>query len=304
MEKILTGRRIHPIRAGLIGRLAAICTALFAVTPVQAGMITAESFSNNSAANLSSGGTGIARSWQTGNTLGPVFNGGGVSSFSNQFISNNAIRVEQPDGPDVALTSPRTAAYDLLFTVDDPGNLGYHLVIDVALRGYATAQSDTGGTVTASAGSFSGRIDTDMSDGTDTLGTQIGDLTLFGASSNANSTSPFVNSLIARSDTYDAGTFSGTRMFGLRFTTSGSSNNVFLQNNVGGEAATRFGALPVDSAAAGAPPFQIAGYPGADGESAADHGHFVTVTTTTVPEPGSLSLLLVGALGLLRRCRA
>ena len=275
------------------GKILAACGVLLSVTiaaPVKAAVsVTGASATNNSAANSGTGGLGIARSWHTDNSLST-----GALSLNNHFMYQNSLVVVQPDGPNAALTSGHVASYDLTFTILDATNSGYSVSVDTLLRCYRTVRSDNGIQASAFAGSFSGRIDTDMSDATDTLGTQLNGLTILGGGVNSTTAA---NSLFSANKSFNAGTFFGTRTFGLRFTTLGSPNNVFIQNNDVGEMATRFGLDPVNSTAAGAPGFADAFYPGVDGESRSLHGHFVDVRVTSlspVPEPQTYALLLAG----------
>lgn len=276
------------------------------LTPVvlQGGTISGLLVNNESSATTMTSALAVDRSFQTSNVaLGPVQTVGNDVSFSSQFSWQNAIRV-QPGGATGGLASGRATAYLLTFDVEDPLNLGYTLDVDTMLRGYVTSTWESGGTVAASSGSISGRIDTDMTDATDTLVTQISNLTVVGDSVGATSSSPFANALVSGSKSFSAGSFSGTRSFGLRFTTVGSTASVFMLNNSTGEAGARFGLDPSPLAN-----FPSSSYLGVDGEAAADHGHFVTVTATfnPVPEPSSAVLLGLGAFMLVlwrRRCRA
>ena len=95
----------------------------------------------------------------------------------------------------------------------------------------------------------------------------------------------------------DAGSFVGTRTFTLRYATIAANTNASLGLRNFGEVGVRFGIEP------SSPRFQSVGYPGADGEAAAAHGHFVTVTASygparPVPEPASLALAGVALLML------
>jgi hypothetical protein len=276
----------------------------------QAVTISSTSVSNNSAPNQTYGGTGIARSFQTANVLGSVVNNPGGATLSNHFMFNNTLRVVQPEGPNAALTQGRLAAYQLDFTVDDPTNVGYELIVETNYRGYVSARSHNGVTATASAGHLSGYIDTDTTDALDTLGDFEANLSNFGGSISTQSS--LVNGLIQKSETYNAGIFSGTRNMALLFSTFGSVNNVFLQNVGDGEATARFGFDATQ--AANAPSLAIGTYLGPDGEAASNHGHFVNITVRSlgddatppgpriaVPEPASALMMLLGGSILLSR---
>ena len=140
-------------------------------TSLRGASISGLLVSNESTADSMTSANAADRSFQTSSaSLGPVQTAGGDVSFTSQFSWQNAIRVH-PGGATVALTSPRTTAYLLTFTIEDVLNQGYSVDVDTALRGVATAVWESGSIVSASSGSMSGRIDTDMGDGTDTLGT-------------------------------------------------------------------------------------------------------------------------------------
>ena len=212
--------------------------ALCIVSQAQGQFISNINAVNNSTANSIDDRTGQTREFNTQINTGSVSQSGMVYSFTNQFAFSNAHIVE-PGGPTVALTHSKSISYDLLFTVNDPMNFGYTLSVDSALRGFISIDSSGPGTVTGSTGAFSGRIDTDLTDGMDTLGTQLNDLTILGVSRNTAG-----NHLVDPTRNYDGGNFVGTNDFALRFTSFGSPTNVFLQNNQTGEGALRFGLEP------------------------------------------------------------
>ena len=264
------------------------------------GTISAISTSNNSSANEStSAGSNIIREFQTLPFQGPVHAGGDVVSFDHQMQWYNGYYVD-PVVSGAALTHRRNVNYDLKFTVEDPLNRGYTLEIDSFLRGYSTALWTSGtssNAVTTTGTTLSGRVDTDTTDGTDTLLNQISALTLNASSGvTANQTTTFSHKFAEDSDSYGAGAFVGTRSFALRFTsvTSGTTN-VFLQNNQTGQGSNRFGLANVDSALDPTGQSQ----PG-DLLTNGELGHFVTVKATfePIPEPASLVLVVVALSGM------
>ena len=267
----------------------------------QAATLDAIAVINNSSANQTDNGS-RPQEFYTSNNLGTVNTVGNTSSFTshtqwyNGFVGNGG----------VAQVHPRQVSYDLLFTVLDPSNDGYDLVVDILLQGYSTAIWTSGtnaNAVVATGTTFSGRIDTDTSDASNTLNTQLNDLTTSADSgATANNTTPNVTNFDTGTDLYNAGSFVGTRSFALRFTTATNpSTNVFLQNNQTGQGSVRFGINNV--LAALNPSGQSQG-----GElSNPELGHFVGITLTSnasaVPAPAGLVLMTMVGLGLLLRKR-
>jgi hypothetical protein len=278
---------------------------IFSSSLLQAN-ITALNVINTSAADdISPTGTGRHGEFATQSTLGSVSIAGDTASFTHQMQFYNGYYIG-PDGPTAALTHSRNVSYDLSFTVLDPTNIGYTLEIDTLMRGYSTAMWTSGtspNAVTVANTTFSGRIDTDTSDGTDTLGTQVGSLTFGVSGATANSTDTSVNTLGESTGQYNSSGFSGTRSFALRFTTFGSGEtNIFLQNNQQGQGSIRFGLENGDSI------LDLSGQPGGDAWSSNDLGHFVTVNAVfaeAIPEPASIAYILctVALAGLIRRRR-
>ena len=137
--------------------------------------------------------------------------------------------------------------YDLLFSVEDSFSLGYSLSIETILRGYSVAllEGDSGD-VQATSTSLSGRFDDDLLDASDTLDTQVSQLTLFlqmALSSGEKSVRGDGATDLQKSfllDGVDA--FVGSRSFALRFTTvTTPTTNVFMGNDVLGQGSVRFG---------------------------------------------------------------
>ena len=185
----------------------------------------------------------------------------------------------------MAQVHKRNVTYDLLFSVEDSFSLGYSLSIETILRGYSVALLEGGsGDVRATSTSLSGRFDDDLLDASDTLDTQVSQLTLLssnGALSGENSVRGDGATDLQKSFLLDGvNAFVGPRSFALRFTTvPTSTTNVFMDNTVLGQGSVRFGlsnTLDALNATGGA----------LESHSPdVDLGHFVTVTATSLSEP-------------------
>ncbi len=220
---------------------------------------------------------------------------GNSVSFTNRFAWMSAQRVF-PGRSDVLLSHASTVAYDLTFTVDDPLSLGYSLTIDSLIRGYVTAFWESNSSAFPSVVFAAGTgMAATFNDGSG-FGPLIPELATDLEIATATDANPFVNRLVSRAGGYAADTYTGTRVFTLRYSTMANNASAALQNFNTGEADVRFGLDPTSTL------FLNAAYPGVDGEAANTHGHFLTITAdfneqpSPVPEPGSFSLMLAASL--------
>lgn len=271
--------------------------------PTMAAVISNIRIDNNSspdAALITSNGERLREFRSAGTAPTGVTAAGDVVSFDTRFAWMSAQRI-LPGGEQVLPSHANTVAYDLGFRIEDPLSLGYTLSIDAVFRGFLTALSN-GAAGTGAARVFAaGTLMSATLDSGSGFGGLIAPLTTAIDVATATDSERFVNLLVDEAARYEAGRFAGSRDFVLRF--AALSNNVIasMQNFNRGEANVRFG---LDPTLAG---FVNAAYPGADGESADRHGHFLTVTARfdgrpdgadggQVPEPGTLALLGLGLL--------
>ena len=209
-----------------------------------------------------------------------------------------------PGPSSLPLTHGSLVEYTLLFTVEDPLLLGYDLTVDSTIRGYVNALwEDNVGIFPSLVFSSGTLMAATFDDGTG--GLLKPDISTDVEVASATPADPYVDILVARTGSETFGHYVGTRTFSLHYGSVGNNTGVALQNYNIGEGNVRFGLSPTMGH------FRNAGYPGPDGESAATHGHLVTVSadfgtaSTAVPEPGMSGAMAVALLliPLLRRKR-
>lgn len=283
-------------------RLARLLMAFTLSAVTLPAAIVGVSVTNTSPADAATALPGNVKEFRTANTLGAVTTAGNTSSFSNHFQWMSAMLIPVGGFANINFAYP---SFELTFTIDDPGNVGYTLSVESIVRGFVEAVFASG-----PVGPFS----TVQSNGTSLaayLNTGSGfalynPLRIAGVTATASQGTPVASTLASGTNTVSLGSFVGTRTFGLRFAEDPSpALSQVAQNNVAGEAAGRFGLAPTLAQ------FVQADYPGVDGEAAALHGHFLTVSAefnnaTGVPEPATWVLTAGGlalAAGLRRRRR-
>ena len=215
---------------------------------------------------------------------------GDTVSFTSHVAWMSSHRVF-PGPSGLPLTHGNLVEYDLIFTVEDPSMRGYELQIGSTIRGYVNALWEANVGVFSSLVFSSGTLmAATFDDGTG--GVLLPDISTDVEVATATPANPFVELLVARSGTHDAGHYVGTRTFRLHYGSVANNTGVALQNYNIGEGNVRFGLSPTLG------DFRNAGYPGPDGESADQHGHFLTVTadfgpTAAVPEPGTFGAIAI-----------
>jgi hypothetical protein len=210
-------------------------------------------------------------------------------------------------GPEFGLITLNQLIYEVHFTVDDPGNVGYHLQMDTLLRGFIEGRVDgtssppspfVDPSVHTDAASMTGYFDDGSGSG---FVGPVGQLALFGTSDHADGVGASFSDERLASASFSAGDFIGTRNFAVLFSPAPSYSFLTIMNNyTKGEAGLRYGAHTTQSGLT----FDT---PGPDGVPADDLGHFLTVTASfsqsETPEPASYMLYGAGlaAVGLFRR---
>jgi hypothetical protein len=217
--------------------------------------------------------------------------GASCSAFTGRLGANAGIEADPGENLRIGVEW----SYTIDIVVDAGATEAWELTVDATLAGYLTAVNQGSGRAAMRLTGLTGTLDTaglGLSGSMDLAGTDF-----------VNTTSG-ANQAVSR-----AGTFSVTGGFGpqtvsMTFTLDGRLRSQCTGGGCsfqGDEAAIRLG-LPATSTPPG---FAADDYPGPDGMLDTAHGHFLSFALATVPEPGSLALLLgaLPALIALRGCR-
>lgn len=217
-------------------------------------------------------GNSILREFRTANpsTSTPA-TVGATTSFTNHFAFFQAMRVEQPDAPNFALTFRNNAGYEMEFTVEDPLLEGYEIAVDHTMRGRVTMDRHEPVKIQGNVGLFLGRVDD---------GSGAGPIHPAGFTSSgggiiveANAVEAFRTELFEENKLFVVPTtYTGTRTFIISFSSfpSGATTNIF-QNFGGGEGALHYGLNGT-----------LGFTHGAGLEDPATLGHFATVMVTSL----------------------
>lgn len=229
-------------------------------------------------------------------TLGPVADIlGSAVTFDVRYASLLAIDRETGGTPN---SIDQVSHYVVVFTINDPLNLGYSLAIETDRRGALSQFNDGSGSSAATLAAVVGTLNSTTEAG----------LGLIAATVSGNTTA---NTDVNQSNSHTAN-FVGTQTFTLDFlwtlnTTQSNQDEAAIRLGIGGSLA----GTSVDD------------YPGGDNRTASNDGHFLNVTATLlsspkppedttppaavgVPEPGVMLLLGSGFValgGMLKRRR-
>ena len=226
---------------------AGLCSAAICLAPnISAGEITNLTVKNISNADqLRGDGVGLAQEYRT--ELSPasaISRQGSEQSFDTDFRWFQGMRVNQPEGPNTALTYRKNIGFDINFTVEDPENNGYTIDVDYGLDGVITSIRETDVRMRTASGLLLGYFNKDDGNGLvhrSGFSVSGGTVRVEAAETPNSKTRTF-----ALSKSYNPGeTFYGTRNFQIRFSSfpSPALLNLF-GNNGAGEGVIQFGLNP------------------------------------------------------------
>ncbi len=275
-----------------------VLTCILAALPAQAATIASISVENLGTPDFATESGTQLTEFRSGNmATSAVDTFGAMSSFTNQF---GWLLAARSGGVGERFGATASVAYEITFTVEDPGNSGYLIAVETLAHGWLTAVWE--GPVEGLVGANGTELHTRVSRDSNYAAAPA--LNSDGGIATASVDSTFTNELVLGGGSALADVQVGTHTFSLRF--DGPDSVAGMLAGVAGEAALRYGMTPTLAG------FQIAGTPGDDGEEAEALGHFVTVyvislapggSPAPVPEPGTVGMVGVAVVVGLWRVR-
>lgn len=239
----------------------------------QAGEITDFTVYNLSSSDSSQTGTGIFREFKSATkTVAPISQVGPETSFTAGLSWFQGMRVNQPEGPNVALIQRKRAAYEIEFTIEDPDNHGYTIDIDFGTNGVVTVSREEDIRVDISNGTMLGKLDVGDGNGLN----HYAGLFIAGGGLTSLGTDPvaFKQETLTKSKSFSApGTYSGTHTYRVQFSNVAPNIVNIFQNNGGGEGTSQFGIPSANS--------NLLYGNDLDGNTLADLGLWTKVTVTS-----------------------
>lgn len=200
---------------------------------------------------------------------------GSTTSFGTRFASLLAADRQNTTG---STSRSATSNYSITFTVDNPTGGTYQIDIDTLRIGALTQVDDvSGGSATLTLGAVTGRVDAIVESNLALAAVGPSVLTSTGTVdfNQSTSTLTITDSALSRTFVID---------FDWSSTATSAQDEAAIRMGISGS---------VSSATAD-------DYPGVGARTASNDGHFVNVTATylVVPEPATLTLAMLGLLGL------
>lgn len=208
---------------------------------------------NSNAEHIQANGNYITKEYATSIvSTSPVTISGNEASFSNHFAWMQAMKVDQPNAPNVALIYRHNIGYQMEFTVEDPLNQGYTITIDDTIRGYLTADRTQPKLVSAGSGLMLGKLD--INDGNGAVHYAGFSVSGGSAAVDFDEIPTTKTNFVEKSKSYtfkdpnnifNDRIFYGTQTYAIHFSSFPSPALVNIFSNFGGgEGAMQFGVLP------------------------------------------------------------